>query len=112
MTPSRSCTGDRAVTDVIELGIEQAARLIQAGKLSSAAYVQALLDHTERLEPLIHAWVAIDRDGALRAAELADRDRQEGRLRGPLHGIPIGIKDLLDVAGTETRAGSPMLAGH
>jgi aspartyl-tRNA(Asn)/glutamyl-tRNA(Gln) amidotransferase subunit A len=100
------------VTSAIGLGIEQVAHLIQSGQLSSAVYVRALLDHIERLEPLVRAWAAIDRDGALRAAELADRDLQEGRPRGPLHGIPIGIKDLLDVAGTQTRAGSPMLAGH
>ena len=100
------------MTDVIGLGIEEAARLIRTGKLSSRAYVRALLDHIEQLEPLIRAWVTIDRDGALRAAEVADRDLQEGRLHGPLHGIPIGIKDLLDVAWSETRAGSQLLAGH
>ena len=55
--------------------------------------------------------MAIDREGAMRAAAELDRDARDGRFRGPLHGIPVGIKDIFYTAGLKTEAGSKVLAG-
>src|SRR5262249_10115777 len=57
-------------------------------------------------------WVSVDRDGALKQARTLDDDAHRGNWRGPLHGIPIGIKDLIDVAGWPTAAGSKLLAAQ
>jgi aspartyl-tRNA(Asn)/glutamyl-tRNA(Gln) amidotransferase subunit A len=71
--------------------------------------VEQCLAQIDAWESKVHAWVSIDRYGALAHARELDRDLAEGRIRGPLHGIPIGIKDLFDVAGLPTLAGAPWL---
>jgi aspartyl-tRNA(Asn)/glutamyl-tRNA(Gln) amidotransferase subunit A len=68
--------------------------------------VQAALQRIESFEPVLHAWVLVDPDQALRAAKQAEQELMSGADRGPLHGIPIGIKDIFDVAGWPTRCGS------
>jgi aspartyl-tRNA(Asn)/glutamyl-tRNA(Gln) amidotransferase subunit A len=60
----------------------------------------------EATEPAIHAWVTVDAEGALSAAQEAERELRSGIDRGPLHGIPVGVKDIFDVAGLPTRCGS------
>lgn len=88
-------------------GLSESLRL---GQRTCASIVNDCLRQVDLWEDRVHAWVSVDRDGALaRAAELDD-DLRAGRIHGPLHGIPIGIKDLIDVAGTPTGAGSPLLA--
>ena len=64
----------------------------------------------ERLEPDLQAWVMVDIAAAERDAERLQAELDSGHDRGPLHGIPLGIKDLIDVAGWPTRAGSPLTA--
>lgn len=82
------------------------------GELTAAELVEACLARIERLEPSYRAWVLVDIEGARpRAAEL-DAERGRGQLAGPLHGIPLGIKDIFDVAGFPTLAGSALRAGH
>src|SRR5262245_34558169 len=71
--------------------------------------VEQCLAQIDAWESKVHAWVSIDRDGALARARELDRDLAEGKVRGPLHGIPLGIKDLFDVAGWPTLAGAPWL---
>src|SRR5829696_6978943 len=68
--------------------------------------VQAALERIEAKEPELHAWVLVDRDQALQAAAQTERELVAGTDRGPLHGIPIGIKDIFDVAGWPTKCGS------
>jgi aspartyl-tRNA(Asn)/glutamyl-tRNA(Gln) amidotransferase subunit A len=68
--------------------------------------VRAALARIEATEPELHAWVLVDRDQALQAAAEAERELMAGTDRGPLHGIPIGIKDIFDVAGWPTKCGS------
>ncbi len=60
----------------------------------------------------VRAWVRIDEETARREAEAMTTEAAEGRFRGPLHGIPIGIKDIIDVAGLPTEAGSPLRKGR
>jgi aspartyl-tRNA(Asn)/glutamyl-tRNA(Gln) amidotransferase subunit A len=71
--------------------------------------VEDCLARIDDLEPRIHAWVSVDRSGARARAQELDRELATGRWRGPLHGIPIGIKDLVDVAGWPTAAGASWL---
>ena len=97
--------------DLHELTLTEAARLIRERKLSSRELVEASLARIDRLDGTITAWAAIDRDGAMRAAADLDRDAREGRYRGPLHGVPVGIKDIFCTAGLKTEAGSKVLAG-
>ncbi len=77
-----------------------------------AEVVETCLARIEELEPLVHAWVIVDREGARAQARRLDEELAAGVWRGPLHGIPIGIKDLVDVAGFATTAGSPLLANN
>ena len=103
--------GGRAVIDAAALGIREAQALFTSGELTVTAYAGALLDQIERFDPTVQAWKSIDADAVLRDASIADRALQEGRSLGPLHGIPVGVKDLLDIAGSETKAGSVSLPG-
>jgi aspartyl-tRNA(Asn)/glutamyl-tRNA(Gln) amidotransferase subunit A len=79
-----------------------------APQIQSARCLAQIHAHEDRL----HAWVEVDEAGARREAELLGREVAAGHYRGPLHGIPIGIKDIFDVAGMPTRAGSPLRAKH
>ncbi|MET9301244.1 MULTISPECIES: amidase [Micromonospora] len=87
-------------------------RALDAGAVSSADLVRAHLDRIERLNPAVNAVVAVDRDRALAAAAAADRARAAGEPRGPLHGLPMTVKDVFETAGLVTTAGAPELAGH
>ncbi len=88
--------------------ITEAAAAIRAGKLTSVALVQQCLARIDRYDDKIHAWVLVDREGALNAAMQADRQFASGHEPGPLLGIPIGVKDIMHVAGMPTRCGSPI----
>lgn len=79
--------------------------------VSSEELVRACLENIEHCEEQVRAWVVIDRDGALAQAKRCDEETQSGRGGGFVHGMPLGIKDIVDVAGFPTRAGSPMLEG-
>jgi Asp-tRNA(Asn)/Glu-tRNA(Gln) amidotransferase A subunit family amidase len=86
------------------------AEAMQAGLTTSVQIVEACLSRIDDRESELHAWVSVDRDGALAVAAERDRERSAGELRGPLHGIPIGIKDIIDVEGKVTVAGSPLMS--
>lgn len=91
-----------------ELSAVEAARRIAAGEITSEALVRACLDRIEAREPTVKAWAHIDPEQAL--AEARTRDREEPR--GPLHGVPLGVKDVLDTADMPTAMGSPIYAGY
>lgn len=82
----------------------------RAGTVSSVELVEASLAAVERHDHRLHAVVELDVAGALVEAAAADRDRTAGRWRGPLHGIPMTVKDVIDVAGFTTRGGSAAYA--
>jgi Asp-tRNA(Asn)/Glu-tRNA(Gln) amidotransferase A subunit family amidase len=87
-----------------------AARAIKRGQVRSQALVERCLARIDEWEPRVHAWVSVDRDGARCRAQQLDEECRAGRWRGPLHGIPIGIKDIVDMAGLPTGAGSKRMA--
>lgn len=76
------------------------------GRSDPVRYVESLLDRIDKVEGAVQAWISIDRSGALRQAERCRDELRSGRRLGPLHGIPVAIKDVIDVAGWPTRAGS------
>ncbi|MCZ7448241.1 amidase [Rhizobium rhizogenes] len=79
---------------------------IASGKLTSEALVQECLARIERLNPIINAFSRVFAEEALEEARACDREAAEGRLRGPLHGIPMGVKDLFFVEGQLCQRGS------
>jgi Asp-tRNA(Asn)/Glu-tRNA(Gln) amidotransferase A subunit family amidase len=94
------------------LGAAAAARAIRDGALSAEDLMRACLDHIERTEPRVQAWAFIDPAHALSQARAADEWRREGRPTGPLHGVPVGIKDIIDTADMPTEDGTPLHAGR
>jgi aspartyl-tRNA(Asn)/glutamyl-tRNA(Gln) amidotransferase subunit A len=89
------------------LTISAAQAAIRTGQLTASELLDRALAEIRRHEDRIHAWVLVDEAGARAAAERLDRAAAQGEPLGPLHGIPIGIKDLFDVAGLATVAGAP-----
>ncbi|MGH8011784.1 MAG: amidase family protein [Candidatus Binataceae bacterium] len=85
--------------------LSQAVRQIANRDLSPVELTESCLRMIERLEPQVKAWVTLDRDGAMREAAALEREAREGRLRGPLHGIPLGIKDIFYTTGMRTTGG-------
>lgn len=77
-------------------------------RASSIDLVEQCLEAIEKYEPTVKAWVVVDADAAREEAAARDREFKNGQIRGPLHGIPIGIKDIVDVQGLPTLAGSPL----
>ena len=92
--------------------IATAARQIRSGEITPTELVDYCLGRIQQWESEVHAWVLIDADGAHRQAEKQTKLIREGQSLGPLQGIPIGIKDIVDIAGWPTRAGSPLRADH
>jgi len=93
------------------LSLVEAARLMRDGVLTPTRYLETLLDRIDRMEPTVEAWVTVEREKALEAAEEATREASEGHFRSPLHGIPVGVKDIYFTEGTLTTMGSPLFAG-
>ena len=93
---------EHAVSETIR-GLSESLRL---GRISCREIVERCLARIDDQEAVIRAWVSVDREGALRRADELDRERQSGQFRGRLHGIPVGIKDIIDVKGWPTVAGA------
>jgi aspartyl-tRNA(Asn)/glutamyl-tRNA(Gln) amidotransferase subunit A len=93
------------------ISIVDAARELRAGKLAPLMLLDRCLEQIDKHEDAVHAWVLVDEVGARRTAAEQTRAAAEARWHGPLHGIPVGIKDIIDVQGFPTGAGSP-LCGH
>ena len=81
-------------------------RAIREDRVSCVDVLSRCFEQVDEWEPKVHAWVVLDRDGANVQARALDEELKSGNDRGPLHGIPIGIKDLFDVKGLPTACGS------
>jgi aspartyl-tRNA(Asn)/glutamyl-tRNA(Gln) amidotransferase subunit A len=101
--------GDRVVSELHWLSAAAAARAIAARELSPVELTRALLDRIERLDPTLHAFIRLDAAAAMAAAKAAEAEIIAGRRRGPLHGVPVGIKDIIDVGGLLTTCHSKIL---
>ena len=87
----------------------EAAEAIRARRVSPVELIQALLDRVEHLDPKLNVFIRLDRAAAIEAAKAAEAEIAAGRPRGPLHGVPVGIKDIIDVAGLPTTCHSKIL---
>jgi len=94
------------------LSLTDAAADIRDGRITSVELVTDLLTRVDEVEPKVQAWAFLDRDHAARQAQAADEHRRHGRALGPLHGVPVGIKDIFDTADMPTEFGSPFWAGR
>ena len=98
-------------SDLHRLTAAQAASMIRDGRVSCEELASALLARSRALEPRLRVWAALDEDSVLASARSRDRELAAEGARGPLHGVPVGVKDIYDARGMPTAAGSPILAG-
>jgi aspartyl-tRNA(Asn)/glutamyl-tRNA(Gln) amidotransferase subunit A len=96
--------------DLQRLTIAEAGRQLRSGQTTSRALTEASLARVEALEPKLNAFITLTADAARAAADRADAGLAAGNDHGPLHGIPVGIKDLCATRGVRTTAGSGVLA--
>src|SRR5438552_2593505 len=89
-----------------KLGIVEASALIRRKAVSPVELTQACLARIEKLNPLVNAFITVTAEQALQQARDAEKEIQRGQWRGPLHGIPIALKDLIDTQGIRTTAAS------
>jgi Asp-tRNA(Asn)/Glu-tRNA(Gln) amidotransferase A subunit family amidase len=95
-----------------ELGAVAAGELMRAGRISSVELVEACLERIRETEPQVEAWIYLDPEYAVTQAKAADDWRLSGRPIGGLHGIPVGLKDIIDTGDMPTENGSVLHAGR
>ena len=98
-----------AIEDLCWLTLTEASERIAARSLSPVELTEAMLARIGRLDPALHAYLTVLPESALSAARAAEADIAAGRRRGPLHGIPVAVKDLCDLRGTVTTCASRVL---
>lgn len=96
--------------DPTELTLLEASRLIRTGALSPVELTRAYLNAIERLEPQVNAYITVTAELALEQAQAMEAELSAGRWRGPLHGVPIALKDNIDTAGILTTAAGAVFA--
>ena len=94
------------------LSASEQSRLIRDRKLSPVELMQASLARIERWDPMLRAYITVCGDAAMNAARVAEREIAAGRWRGPLHGLPFGVKDQLNTRDVLTTLGSKVLANN
>ncbi len=92
--------------------ILEAAGLLDAGRISSVELTRQCLASIERLQPKLNAFITVTADAALRRARAMDQERDRGQARGPLHGIPVAVKDVFCTQGVRTTCGSKFFADY
>lgn len=95
-----------------QMSAAAAAAAIRRGELDAEALVRACLDRIDEVDERVQAWTCLDRDHAITQAREADRLRRIGAPIGPLHGIPVGVKDIFDTADMPTEHGTVLHAGR
>ncbi len=98
--------GAAPASDATWLSITEASRLVRDKKISPVELTQGCLKRIERLNPKLNAFITVTAESALAQAREAESEIKGGHWRGPLHGIPIALKDLFDTAGVRTTAAS------
>lgn len=96
--------------DLCYLPLVEVAPLLAHRKLSPVELTRAVIAQARRVQPRLNAFALLDEEGALAQARAAEAEIAREEWRGPLHGVPVSVKDLIDVAGQPTTAGSPLLA--
>jgi Asp-tRNA(Asn)/Glu-tRNA(Gln) amidotransferase A subunit family amidase len=98
--------------ELVGLTAIEAAERIAGGEMSADTYVGACLDRIAAIDGQVHAFVHLDPVAALAQAKALDERRRNGKALGPLHGVPVAIKDIFDTADYKTECGSPLLWGR
>lgn len=101
-----------ADADLLFSSIPQIGTLYRSAQLSPVELTRLCLDSIEALNPVLNAFINVTADEALRQATQAERELRSGHDRGPLHGVPIALKDLIDTAGIRTSCASRILKDH
>src|SRR5262249_38100321 len=89
-----------------DVSLCDAAAAIRARAVSPVEYAEALFRVVDRIESRLEAWVTVDRESVLSEARKCEVEARSGRIRGPLHGVPIGIKDIFYTKDLRTTMGS------
>lgn len=100
------------LADLCRGSISDVAPLLESRSISPIELTAAMLDRIDRIDPELHSYVHVAADAALAAARAAQAQILSGEYRGPLHGIPLGIKDIFDTVNMPTLCGAPQLAGR
>jgi len=93
---------------VASLSLTEAAELVRRRRVSPVELTRACLERIEKVNPGLNAFITVTAESALASARVAEEEIGRGGWKGPLHGIPIALKDLLDTAGVRTTAGSAL----
>src|SRR5438132_6331023 len=92
--------------DLAFLSLTELSELIRSRKVSPVEVTRNILERIEKLQPALNAYITVTRDVAMKSAQEAESEIQQKKWRGPLHGVPVAVKDLFDTAGIKTTAGS------
>jgi len=108
MTAQASRKSRTGTTDPSRLTAAEIVRATTAGEITCEAVTRACLDRIAARESVVHAWASFDPELAIAQARALDR----AAARGPLHGVPVGVKDIIDTFDQPTEMGSPIYRGH
>ncbi|MGH7789126.1 MAG: amidase family protein, partial [Candidatus Binatia bacterium] len=100
------------LADVCTGSLLDAAALIARREVSPVELTRAMLARIERLDPQLDSFLTVTAESALAAAAAAEAEIAAGRRRGPLHGVPLAVKDLCDMRGVRTSCASAVLRDH
>lgn len=95
---------------MVDLTISTATQLVREKKISPVELTEECLNRIDRLNPILNAFITVTHDSAIAQAREAEAEILQGNWRGPLHGIPIGLKDLIDTKGVRTTCGSALFS--
>jgi len=98
--------------DITLISATEAAEAIRTGKMTSEELVTACLERISAIEDKVGAWTHLDTEHALKQAQNADKVLQEGNTLGPLHGVPVGVKDIFDTKDMPTEHGTVLHSGR
>ena len=93
-------------------GLLEVSQLVKNGEISSSEVTRTILERIERLNPEYKIFNTVSGDLAMEQARAADTEIQSGKYRGPLHGLPVAVKDIIDTAGVRTTYGSGLFRQH
>ena len=93
-------------------GLLEVSQLVKNGEISSTEVTRTILERIERLNPEYKIFNTVSGDLAMEQAQAADTEIQSGKYRGPLHGLPVAVKDIIDTAGVRTTYGSGLFREH
>src|SRR5215471_315180 len=111
MTAVSSAAGSlllKGGTDLTWLSLHEAGAMVKRKTVSPVDLTRACLARIERVNPVLNAFITVTADEALQQARDAEAEVRKGKWRGPLHGVPIALKDLFDTAGVPTTAASAL----